>query len=65
MVFGVVILLLAVLVLIKWGFRRDEHSGVPIGIALIVFGLMFALLFTERPGYPRPSGRGTVPIHDE
>ena len=47
MVFGVVILLLAVLVLIKWGFRRDEHSGVPIGIALIAFGLMFALLFTE------------------
>ena len=47
MVFGVVILFLSVLVLIKWGFRRDEHSGVPIGIALIVFGLMFDLLFTE------------------
>ena len=47
MAFGVVILVLAVLVLIKWGFRRDEHSGVPIGIALIVFGLLFALLFTE------------------
>ena len=47
MVFGVVILLLALLVLIKWGFRRDEHSGVPVGIALIVFGLLFDLLFTE------------------
>jgi hypothetical protein len=47
MAFGVVILVLAVLVLIKWGFRRDERSGVPIGIALIVFGLIFALLFTE------------------
>ena len=47
MVFGVVILVLAVLVLIKWGFRRDERSGVPIGVALIVFGLMFDLLFTE------------------
>ena len=46
-VFGVVILALAVLVLIKWGFRRDEHSGVPIGIALIVFGLLFALSLTE------------------
>ena len=46
-VFGVVILALAVLVLIKWGFRRDEHSGVPIGIALMVFGLLFALLMTE------------------
>jgi hypothetical protein len=47
MVFGVVILALALLVLIKWGFRRDEHSGVPIGIALIVFGLLFDLLLTE------------------
>jgi len=46
-IFGIVILALAVLVLIKWGYRRDEHSGVPIGIALIVFGLLFALLLTE------------------
>jgi len=47
MAFGVVILVLALLVLIKWGWRRDEHSGVPIGIALMVFGLLFGLLFTE------------------
>jgi hypothetical protein len=47
MAFGVVILALAVLVLIKWGTRRDEHSGVPIGIALIIFGLLFGLALTE------------------
>jgi hypothetical protein len=45
--FGVVILVLAVLVLAKWGFRRDEHSGIPIGIALLVFGILFSLLVTE------------------
>jgi hypothetical protein len=46
-VFGVVTLVLVVLVLAKWGFRRDEHSGAPIGIALLVFGILFALLLTE------------------
>lgn len=46
-VFGVVALALAVLVLFKWSFRRDEDSGVPVGIALIVFGLLFDLLITE------------------
>ena len=45
--FGVVILALAVIVLAKWGFRRDEHGGAPIGTALLVFGILFALLVTE------------------
>jgi hypothetical protein len=47
MTFGVVILVLAVLVLIRWGLRRDEHSGVPIGIALILYGLLFDALITQ------------------
>ena len=47
MLFGVVVFALAVLVLFKWGLRRDEDSGVPIGIALIVFGLLFDALVTE------------------
>jgi hypothetical protein len=47
MAFGVVILVLAVLVLIRWGLRRDEHSAVPIGIALILFGLLFDALITQ------------------
>jgi hypothetical protein len=41
MAFGFLILALAVLVLIVWGFRRDAVGGSPIGIALIVFGLLF------------------------
>jgi hypothetical protein len=46
-VFGAVILVLTVLVVLKWGIRRDESSGAPIGVALIVFGLLFDALVTE------------------
>ena len=45
--FGVVILVLAVLVLIRWGLRRDEHSATPIGVALILYGLLFDALITQ------------------
>ena len=47
MVFGAVILVLAVLVVVKWEIRRDEQSGAPIGVALIAFGLLFDVLITE------------------
>jgi hypothetical protein len=47
MAFGVVILVLAVLVIIRWGLRRDEHSAAPIGIALILYGLLFDALITQ------------------
>ena len=47
MAFGVVILVLAVLVLLRWGLRRDEHSAAPIGIALILYGLLFDALITQ------------------
>ena len=47
MAFGVAIFVLAVFVLLRWGIRRDERSGVPIGIALIVFGLLFDALVTQ------------------
>lgn len=47
MTFGVVLLVLAVLALLKWGIARDELSGAPIGVALIVFGLLFDLLITQ------------------
>jgi hypothetical protein len=47
LVFGIVILVLAVLVVVKWGIRRDEQSGAPVGVALIVFGLLFVALITE------------------
>jgi hypothetical protein len=47
MAFGAVILVLAIFVLLKWGIRRDEQSGAPIGVAMIAFGLLFDLLITE------------------
>jgi hypothetical protein len=47
MTFGVVLLVLAVVALLKWGIARDELSGAPIGVALIVFGLLFDLLITQ------------------
>ena len=47
MVFGAVILALAVFVVLRWGIRRDESGGAPIGVALIVFGLLFDALVTE------------------
>lgn len=47
MAFGVVILVLAVLALLRWGLRRDERSPAPIGIALILYGLLFDVLITQ------------------
>ncbi len=47
MTFGVVLLAVAVVALLKWGIARDERSGAPIGVALIVFGLLFDLLITQ------------------
>jgi hypothetical protein len=47
MAFGIVIFVVAVFVLIRWGIRRDERSGAPIGIALIVYGLLFDALMTQ------------------
>ncbi len=45
--FGAVIFVLAVFVVLKWGIRRDERGGVPIGIAMIAFGLLFDAFITE------------------
>ena len=42
--FGAVILVLAVFVVLKWGIRRDESGGIPIGVAMITFGLLFDAL---------------------
>ena len=47
MVFGIAIFVLAVVVLLRWGIRRDDRSGAPLGIALIVFGLLFDALVTQ------------------
>lgn len=45
--FGAVLVILAVAILLVFGIRRDEHGGGPIGVVLICFGLLFALLVTQ------------------
>jgi hypothetical protein len=45
--FGVVIVVLALSTIVICGLRRDEGSGSPVGVALICFGLLFAALVTQ------------------
>jgi hypothetical protein len=45
--FGLVIVVLAVGTVLICGLRRDERSGSPVGIALIVYGLLFAAMITQ------------------
>jgi hypothetical protein len=47
LLFGVVILALAIFVVVKWGIRRDTATGAPLGVALIVYGVLFAALVTD------------------
>jgi hypothetical protein len=49
--FGAVIVLLAAFVLIRYGIRRDEEGGGPVGVALIVFGVMFAASIVQGRGF--------------
>jgi len=46
-VFGLLIVLLAVGSVLICGVRRDEHSGSPVGVALICYGLLFAVMITQ------------------
>jgi hypothetical protein len=47
LLFGAVILILAVTAIAVYGARRDESTGRPIGIGLICFGLLFAIITTK------------------
>lgn len=47
LLFGAVVLVLAVVVVVRWGIRRDTEGAIPIGIALIVYGVLFAALVTD------------------
>jgi hypothetical protein len=44
---GVVVLVIAIWILIFYGVRRGDGGGGPLGVALIVFGLLFAAITTE------------------
>jgi hypothetical protein len=45
--FGLIIVILAIIILVTYGIRRDELGGSPIGVGLICFGLLFALSITD------------------
>ena len=45
--FGLVIVILAVGTVLICGFRRDQRGASPVGIALICYGLLFAALITQ------------------
>jgi hypothetical protein len=47
MVFGVLTVLLAVGSVLICGVRIDEHSGSPVGVALICYGILFAIMMTQ------------------
>jgi hypothetical protein len=47
MLFGILIVALAIATVAICGLRRDERSGSPLGLALISYGLMFAAIVTQ------------------
>lgn len=47
LLFGLIILALAICAVIGYGLRRDEHGAGPIGVALIVCGFLFAASVTQ------------------
>lgn len=53
--FGVLLFLIAIYALATRGLRRDTSSGAPIGIALICFGLIYALGFAYARVFFGPS----------
>jgi hypothetical protein len=47
MLFGILIVLLAVATVVICGVRRDERGSSPVGIAFICYGLLFAAIITQ------------------
>jgi hypothetical protein len=47
LLFGIFILVLAIATLVVYGGRRDETGGSPIGVALILVGLLFDVIVTS------------------
>jgi hypothetical protein len=42
LVFGIAVFAVAVFSMVRFGVRRDEQGAAPVGVALVVFGLLFA-----------------------
>jgi hypothetical protein len=47
LIFGVVLLVLALFTLVLYGIRRDRNGPAPIGVALVCVGLLFDAMITE------------------
>jgi hypothetical protein len=47
LLYGVVVVALALVVVVCYGVRRDERGAGPVGVALIAFGLLFAASITQ------------------
>lgn len=47
MLFGLVIVCMAIITVLLYGFRRDEEGPGPVGIALICYGLVFGVTVTQ------------------
>ena len=45
--FGLLIVIVAVVMLLAYGLRRDENGGSPVGLVLICVGLVFAVTVTQ------------------
>ncbi len=50
MILGVVLLVLALFTLCLYGIRRDRDGAAPIGVALMIVGLLFDAMITEGRG---------------
>jgi hypothetical protein len=44
---GLAMLLAVIVVLVRYGARRDESTGRPIGICLVFFGALFSVMITD------------------
>jgi hypothetical protein len=53
-IFGVLIFLIAISAAVTRGVRRDDSSGAPIGVALICFGILYAVGFAYGRAFAGP-----------
>ncbi len=59
LVYGIMVVALAIWVVLSYGLRHEDSSGSPVGVALVCFGLLFAVIATEGrvlPGWGLSAG---------